>query len=755
MLCAPALLAPKLAPSLTTVAAIIIPLLWLARWRARGRLTTRTRLDLPILGLMLMAPVGVLVSMDPDLSLPKAAGLLLGVAMYYAVLNQEGSFRLLDAVPPLSWLVLVLALFGVDWIALKIPLLAPVYEHLPRLIRGVPRTMKGGFHPNEVGGTLAMLIPLLVAWWSGRPATFAAPSGQSKLWHWYGRIFHSKIFAALTIIACALELLLTQSRSAIVAAAIALLVMTALQSHLGLLLVALGSGGITLVIWRLGVANVMERVLALPGSYTWLGRPEIWANALRTLGDFPLTGIGLNVFAPASRVRYAYLIARPPWDFVHAHNILMQVGVDLGVVGLACFVALVGVLVIMTVRALRGAEAVASKGLICGLAATVAAYLVFGTIDAITLGAKPSLLFWLAAGLISRFAAHRPALARRTRAERVEKALVVAIPLLLITSLAVSTPLRSLALSNMGQLSMVRGSPDASIPLLQRALEENSGNRRAHLALAQAYAYIGRDEDALSIWRAAGYAPINVSDKGEALRLEGSPAEAERWQQLALSLDPRLGDAWYRLALAYEDQERHDAAGGAIEQALDVDRFVSLQSSEVIRYYLRTTLANQPAESGRAQGSDSAVDAANSLVDQGKIPEAMEMLEQVLRADKLNADAWVIVGKAQSRQRNWDQAILAFEKSLSIESTGYWANHLLASLYATRKEWSNVAGLALVAAQVAPSGELRASSVLLLLEAYEELGDWEEACALLERIRSWAEGSDLVDRLGAAWNCGP
>ena len=753
--CSPALLAPGSIPLLTVTAAAVIPLLWLARWRARGRLTTRTRLDLPILGIMLMTPVGVLASMDPAQSLSKAAGLLLGIALYYGVLNQGKSLRLLGAVPAAAWLVLILGLVGIDWLALKIPLLTPIYTRLPRLISGVPRTMKGGFHPNEVGGTLAMLIPLVIAWWQGRPATFLTPADRSGPAHWLHRILHSKAFVALTIVVSLLGLLLTQSRTSMAAVAAALLLIGALQSQWLLWLMVLGSGVIAMVIWRLGTASIVQRLSALPGTYTWAGRPEIWANALRTIADFPLTGIGLNVFAPASRVRYAYLVARPSWDFVHAHNIFVQTGVDLGVIGLVCFVAMAIVLGIMVARAVRNAENTASKRLAAALAASVASYLVFGAIDAITLGAKPSLIFWLAAGLIAQASARRAAPEHESWADRLENGLALGVPLILCSSLLVCAPIRSIALSNLGQLQMARGAPAASIPLLERALEQNRGNRHAGLALAQARAYLGQDDAALSIWRESGYPPIRVSDKGEALRLEGRAAEAARWQNLALALDARLSDAWYRLALAYEDQGRDGEAVAALERALDADRFVSMGSSEVIRHYLRVLLDSRPTETGPEQPGGDAVDDANRLVDQGKVAEALEALASILQEEPDNPRAWVIMGKARSRQQDWDQAILAFEKSLSIEPQGFWANHLLASLYATRKEWSKVAGLALAAAEIAPSGELRAADIILLLEAYEEMGDLTAACSLLEQIESWADAKDLAARLGATWHCAP
>ncbi len=70
-----------------------------------------------------------------------------------------------------------IALLGVltsDWHTNKLPFLAPVYSHLPRIslsafLAGSSDAQAGLFHLNMIGGALALLIPFdvaLLAWYN-------------------------------------------------------------------------------------------------------------------------------------------------------------------------------------------------------------------------------------------------------------------------------------------------------------------------------------------------------------------------------------------------------------------------------------------------------------------------------------------------------------------------------------------------------------------------------------------------------------
>ncbi|MFH1927743.1 MAG: hypothetical protein ABIK79_06170, partial [Chloroflexota bacterium] len=70
--------------------------------------------------------------------------------------------------------IALLGLLTSDWHTNKLPFLAPVYSHLPRIslpafLAGSSDAQAGLFHPNMIGGALALLIPFdvaLLAWYN-------------------------------------------------------------------------------------------------------------------------------------------------------------------------------------------------------------------------------------------------------------------------------------------------------------------------------------------------------------------------------------------------------------------------------------------------------------------------------------------------------------------------------------------------------------------------------------------------------------
>ena len=94
-----------------------VPLLWVCRWVARGHPVVRTPLDWPILLLLVQVLVSLYATFDVAFSLPKIAGVVLGVAVYYAMAQHVTSDR------RLKWAVSLfvvgggvgLAAFGLDY----------------------------------------------------------------------------------------------------------------------------------------------------------------------------------------------------------------------------------------------------------------------------------------------------------------------------------------------------------------------------------------------------------------------------------------------------------------------------------------------------------------------------------------------------------------------------------------------------------------------------------------------------------------
>lgn len=115
-------------------------------------------------------------------------------------------------------------------------------------------------------------------------------------------------------------------------------------------------------------------------------RQRTWNEATSLARDNALWGIGLDM-------------TRHRAEIVHAHNFILQTVLDLGLAGSLSVLALL----VLFVRAMascwtRGDDEAGRIGWNAGLA--VLALQVFGLVDAIALGAKVGLVFWLSGGIL-------------------------------------------------------------------------------------------------------------------------------------------------------------------------------------------------------------------------------------------------------------------------------------------------------------------------------------------------------------------
>jgi O-antigen ligase len=380
----------------------VVPLLWGVRYLARGRLTVRTPLDWPLAILLVMLPVSLWATFDPLLSFPKLCGVFIGIALFYALTNALRTERAIWLGLGLLLLggvtVAAISLVGTRWSTEKVPLLASslsaLYDRLPALLRGVPRAEQG-FSPNQVGGTLTLFIPLSAALLAHRLRRARLRLG------WLLSLLALAATLALTVAV----LLLTQSRLSYASAALGLLLLGVLQRGwpraLALAVFALGIG----LVAYLGFADVAQAMFGLrvfdplTGHVSGAGRLEIWRRALRVIRDHPLTGIGFDALFPVMHARYPTFLLRPGSDATHAHNLYLQVALDLGLPGLLAFLWLLVALARMLWQVWRGAASPATRALALGLLCGGAAQLLFGVADAIALGQKPGIFLWATFGL--------------------------------------------------------------------------------------------------------------------------------------------------------------------------------------------------------------------------------------------------------------------------------------------------------------------------------------------------------------------
>jgi putative inorganic carbon (HCO3(-)) transporter len=124
-------------------------------------------------------------------------------------------------------------------------------------------------------------------------------------------------------------------------------------------------------------------------------RVEIWSRAVYGIQDFSFTGMGLGTFRYVMPVLYPLFTVSPDVDLGHAHNEWLQAGVDLGLIGLIAFVTLQGLSLVLAYQAFRRPLPVVIRWSMAGVLAGLVAHNIFGLTDAVALGAKPGIFFWL------------------------------------------------------------------------------------------------------------------------------------------------------------------------------------------------------------------------------------------------------------------------------------------------------------------------------------------------------------------------
>ncbi|MCB8983997.1 MAG: O-antigen ligase family protein [Ardenticatenaceae bacterium] len=395
------LLFPATIPSLTAVSLLLLLLFFFIRP------LKPTPFNVLWLGWWSMVLIAVIVSADPDLTLPKLTGLLLGYAWWLYLSTAVRSRPQLWA-GFLVWGILgagflLIGILSAAWIY-KVPLLASILQRLPGQLLQLPGSA-AGVQPNQLAGTLLLYLPLLLSLLLGwRPA--ARP-----------RLALTAVL--LLTLLTAVTLLLTQSRSGWLGAAGGLLVLLILwaaalpasprrrwfwRAAAALLLL-----GLAAIVWigpeRLQTAwdDPSQLSQTAVGSLGSIGfRQEVWRWALTAVGDFPFTGTGLGTFRQVVRRLYPLNVS-PTYDIAHAHDIFLQTALDVGLPGLIVYLALLLIAFWLGWQAARRDATLRPFAL--GLLAGLAALHIYGLTDALALGSKTGLSFWLALGLLT--AMHR------------------------------------------------------------------------------------------------------------------------------------------------------------------------------------------------------------------------------------------------------------------------------------------------------------------------------------------------------------
>jgi len=377
---APLLLIPS---RWSPLAAAAIGLIWLIRWIHLGKMTVPTPADVPMVWMGFMTALGLWVAIDRAASLAAVWRWVLGVALFYALANGvRGAERrrwlaVISIVGSLA--LLCLALLGTNWAAVRLLRLQPLYGRLPSLLIDIEDSV--AFHPRIMGMALGAWLPVPAALW------LLGREGRLRRW------------AALCTFLLAAALLLTQSLQGLAGVALGLLLVAVMWRRRLLWLLPLGLALLLLAVLLCGPARLAGTLLS-PGNPLGIAvtlRVDMWSRALAMLHDMPFTGIGLDQFPLLQFGFYPGVMLGPE---PHAHNLFLQVGLDLGWPGLLAFLWLLGALGWAAWRAYERAPDDNWRALMVGAAGGTLSYLGAGLLDTMWT-AKPSLVLWWLLGTLA------------------------------------------------------------------------------------------------------------------------------------------------------------------------------------------------------------------------------------------------------------------------------------------------------------------------------------------------------------------
>jgi putative inorganic carbon (HCO3(-)) transporter len=394
----PALLFPSPARLLVLT---IVPVIWLCARIAGGRLVPATPLNISLYVVLATVAVSLYATFDVRFSLGKVSGVILGTLLFWAIVRWVTTADRLNV----GAAVFVLAGAGLACLGLlgtsvstKVPALGLVAARLPLMIRGLPGA-QDGFNANAVSGCLVLFIPLQIALLV--TARREPPAGRAGTW----------LLAMQTVllVVTAGTVLLMQSRGAWVGLAVATVAVLCWHGPRTRVLAALmAAAAIVLVVVLPSERLLNSLVSGSAGGGTGPVRQELWLRALYAIHEVPFTGMGMNTFRTIVAIRYPTILWSTTADVAHAHNNVLQEALDLGIPGLVGYLSIwlvAGALLVIVYR--RSGDRL-YRAMAGGLGAGLIAHFMFGMTDAIPLGSKAGVAFWLT--LAFACALHRIAL---------------------------------------------------------------------------------------------------------------------------------------------------------------------------------------------------------------------------------------------------------------------------------------------------------------------------------------------------------
>lgn len=351
-----------------------VAVLFLLRWFTEGAPLPSTPANLFLLVLLSTLMVGMVNPPSREDALRIAAHVLAGVLIFFTIQDWAWGIK------RLWWFAALLVMLGVAfalvapfttvWLPFKLFQWSAFYDY------PFPRFGELSV-ANNVAGGLEPVVPLAFA---------LIGSGR-----WILRLIG--VFSLPILI---VMLVLLQSRSALLAIGIGFTVYLVLHRRWFMPLIPLTLLG-GLYLYNL-TGRVLEQDAIVAKNMSSAPerlqeRFEIWHQILLPLLRSPM-GLGLGGFKEYAETHLADVLSEQ--QRVHAHNLFLEVGADLGVVGLGAFI---GLWFVALRAAWSASNALPTRELAIGIVAALAVILTHGMFDLVFWGAKPGIMLWAILGM--------------------------------------------------------------------------------------------------------------------------------------------------------------------------------------------------------------------------------------------------------------------------------------------------------------------------------------------------------------------
>ncbi len=363
---------------------LFLPAFWVLRWKKSGKFFDRTILDLGIFILCFQLFISCLMVPDIVFSLPKIAGLVYGIFLFYSLVGLLKTKELIKKAIVIfmvgSVIFVVVGFLGMQSTeglrSKQIDSLVNLREMLPYVEFTLPN-IEERFNPNEVGGILVLMLPMFIAF---------------LIWFRKNKLIIFILTAGLILELFVLLLTLSRGSWIAILASSLFLLYPFVENKKRFSIISSCSLVFFIIFYiiLIGPEDIQPSGKEIGGKV--MGRQQAWSVGIKTIGEHPLTGAGIN------RTRLEPGIG---FKRAHVHNHLIHTAAELGIPALMAYLAILIGAGYMCSAVWKKAKRDWMQMAILGLGCGQLAHLIFGIGDSVALGARPGIVFWVSLALIS------------------------------------------------------------------------------------------------------------------------------------------------------------------------------------------------------------------------------------------------------------------------------------------------------------------------------------------------------------------